>query len=157
MLLNCGVGEDSWESLGVQGDWRQEEKEITEDKIVGWHHQLNGHEFEQAPRGDKGQGSLACCSPWSHKELVTIERLNSNKTVKADQCQMLIRKLTLWYAFPCKQQNPEFSCLSRSTVVLPGLFSITTGLVLQLLASLRATKIFNMKICLLTYNKKSTI
>ena len=42
-------------------DWRQEEKGMTEDKMVGWHHWLNGHEFEQAPGVGKGQGSLACC------------------------------------------------------------------------------------------------
>ena len=44
--------------------------------MIGWHHQLNGHEFEQAPGvGDK-QGSQVCCSPWDHKELDTTERLN---------------------------------------------------------------------------------
>ena len=108
MLLNCGVGEDSWESLdckeiqpvhpkGNQSwifigrtdaeaetpilwpldeknwliwknpdagkDWRQEEKGMTEDKMVGWHHRLDGHEFEQALGVGDGQGSLACCSP----------------------------------------------------------------------------------------------
>ena len=107
MLLNCGVGEDSWESLGLQGDqtsqswrksllnihwkdwcwswssntlqlwctknwlirkdpdagqdWRQEEKGTTKDEMVGWHHQLNRHEFEKAPGDSEGQGSLACC------------------------------------------------------------------------------------------------
>ena len=45
-------------------DWRQEEKGLTEDETVGWHHQLNGHKFGQAPRVGDGQGSLACCSPW---------------------------------------------------------------------------------------------
>ena len=49
-------------------DWRQEEKGPTEDEMVGWHHQLNGHEFEQALGVDDGQGSLACCSPWGCKE-----------------------------------------------------------------------------------------
>ena len=49
-------------------DWRQEEKGMMEDEIVGWHHQLDGHEFEQAPRINDGQGSLECCSPWGHKE-----------------------------------------------------------------------------------------
>ena len=45
--------------------------------MVGWHHQLNGHEFEQAPGGvGHGQGSLVCCSPWHHKELDMIELLN---------------------------------------------------------------------------------
>ena len=48
----------------------------TEDKKVGWHHQLDGREFEQAPRVDDGQGSLACCGPWGRKELDTTERLN---------------------------------------------------------------------------------
>ena len=104
MLLNCGFGEDSWESLGLQGDptspfwmfigrtdpeaetpilwppdaknwligknpnagkdWRQEEKGMTEDEMVGWHHQLDGHEFQQALGIGDGQWSLACCSLW---------------------------------------------------------------------------------------------
>ena len=126
MLSNCGVGEDSWESLGLQDqtsqsqrnqlwifirrtdagaeapilwlpdaknwlirkdpdagkDRGQEEKGMTEDKMVGWHHCLNGHEFEQAPGNGEGLGSLACCSPWGPKELVTTERLN-NKNKKS--------------------------------------------------------------------------
>ena len=98
MLLNCGVEEDSSESLGNQPwifirrtdaesealilwppdvkswlirknpdsgkDWRQEEKGMTEDEMVGWHHWFNGHEFEQAPGDSEGKGSLACCSIW---------------------------------------------------------------------------------------------
>ena len=47
----------------VGKDWRQEEKGTTEDEMVGWHHRLNGHEFEQTPGDGEGQGSLACCSP----------------------------------------------------------------------------------------------
>ena len=58
-------------------DWRQEEEGMTEDKMVEWHHQLNGHEFEQAPGDGEGQGSLACCSPWGHKESDMTEQLNS--------------------------------------------------------------------------------
>ena len=46
--------------------------------MVGWHHQLNGHEFEQAPGDGEGQGSLACCSPWGHKESDTAEQLKNN-------------------------------------------------------------------------------
>ena len=46
--------------------------------MVGWHHQLNGHEFEQALGNGEGQGSLACCGPWGCKELDTTERLNNN-------------------------------------------------------------------------------
>ena len=51
---------------------------MIEDEVVGWHHQLNGHEFEQAPGAGDGQGGLACCSPWGHKESDTTERLNNN-------------------------------------------------------------------------------
>jgi len=51
---------------------------MTEDEMVGWHHQLTGHEFEQAPGDDEAQRSLACCSPWDHKESDTTERLNNN-------------------------------------------------------------------------------
>ena len=57
-------------------DWRQEEKGTTEDEMVGWHHQLYGHEFEQAPGVVDGQGGLAFCSSWGRKELDTTEWLN---------------------------------------------------------------------------------
>ena len=57
-------------------DWRREEKGMTEDEMVGWHHRLNGHEFEQATGVGDGQGSLECCSPWGRKELDTTEWLN---------------------------------------------------------------------------------
>ena len=112
MFLNCGVGEDSWEPLGLQGDqtsqswrkstlnvhwrtnaeaealilwlhdvkswligrdpdaekdWRQNEKRATEDEMVRYHHQLNGHESEQTAGDSEGQGNLACCSPWGCK------------------------------------------------------------------------------------------
>ena len=59
-------------------DWRQEEKGITEDEMVGWHHQLNGYEFEQTLGDSEEQGSLACCSPWGLKESDTSEPLNNN-------------------------------------------------------------------------------
>ena len=49
---------------------------MTEIETVGWHHRLNGHEFEQALEDGERQGSLACCIPWSHKELDTTDRLN---------------------------------------------------------------------------------
>ena len=57
-------------------DWGQEEKGMTEDKIVGWHHQLNGHEFGWTPGVGDRQGGLACCGSWGHKELHTSEWLN---------------------------------------------------------------------------------
>ena len=121
MLLNCGVAEDSWESLGLQGDptspfwrrsaldffgrsdakaetpvlwpphanswligkdsdagrdWGQEEKWMTEDEMAGWYHWLNGPESGWSPGVGDGQGGLACCDSWGHKELNTIEQLN---------------------------------------------------------------------------------
>ena len=121
MLLDCGVGEDSWESLGLleiqpvypKGnqswifigrtdveaetpilwppdakswfigkypdagkDWGQEEKGTTEDKMVGWHHQLNGHGFVWTLGVGDGQGGLACCGSWSRKESDMTEQLN---------------------------------------------------------------------------------
>ena len=54
----------------------QEEKGMIEDEMVRWHHQFNGHEFEQSLGAGDGQGGLACCSPWGHKELDTNERRN---------------------------------------------------------------------------------
>ena len=58
-------------------DWNQEEKAATEDEMVGWHHQLNGHELEQALGVGDGQGRLVCCSPWGCKE--------SNSTLTTEQ------------------------------------------------------------------------
>ena len=50
--------------------------------MVGWHHRLNGHEFEQTLGDGEGQGSLVCCSAWGHKELDTAERMDSNLSHK---------------------------------------------------------------------------
>ena len=116
MLLNCGVGEDSWESLDCKEiqpvhprgdessvfirrtdaeaetpilwrpdaknwpdsgkDWRWEEKGMTEDEMAGWHHQLDGHEFECTLGVGDGQEGLVCCNSWGRKESDTSERLN---------------------------------------------------------------------------------
>ena len=57
-------------------DWRQEEKRATEDEMVGWHHQLNGHGFGWTPGVGDGQGGLVCCSSWGHKESDMTEWLN---------------------------------------------------------------------------------
>ena len=121
MLLNCGIGEGSWESLGLQGDptspfWRrlvlgvlwkvdakaetpvlwpphvkswliekgsdagrdlgQEEKGTMEDEMAGWHHRLDGCEFESTLGVGDRQRGLVCCDSWGHKELDTTELLN---------------------------------------------------------------------------------
>ena len=64
---------------------------MTEDEMVGWHHQLNGHEFEQAPGDTGGQRSLACYSPWGCKEVDTMQQLNNkNKNSKIIQINVKI-------------------------------------------------------------------
>ena len=60
-----------WEILNAGGEGNE---------IVGWHHQLDEHKFQQAPGGGDGQGNLVCCSPWAHKESYRNEQLNSNKS-----------------------------------------------------------------------------
>ena len=72
-MKNWLIGKD----LNAVKDWRQEEeKGMTEDKMVGCHHQLERHEFEQASGVGNGQGSLACCCPWGQKKLEMTEQLN---------------------------------------------------------------------------------
>ena len=58
---------------------------MTEDEMVGWHHQLVGHEFEQALGVGDGQGGLSCCSPWSRKELDKTEQLNCSTLLLHDE------------------------------------------------------------------------
>ena len=57
-------------------DWRRKEKGMTEDKMVGWHHQLDGRDFEWTPGDGDGQGGLACCNSWGRKQSDTTEQLN---------------------------------------------------------------------------------
>ena len=65
-----------WKDIDAGKDWGQEEKGTTEDEMVGWHHRLNGHEFEWTPGVGDAQGGLVCCGSWGHKELDTTEQLN---------------------------------------------------------------------------------
>ena len=65
-----------WEDPDAGKDWRQEEKGMTKDEMAGWHHWLNGHEFEWTPGVGHGQGGLVCCGSWGHKESDMTERLN---------------------------------------------------------------------------------
>ena len=67
---------DSLEKTLKLGKTGARRRSATEDEMVGWHHQLDGYDFEQALGVGDGQGSLACCGPWGHKESDTIERLN---------------------------------------------------------------------------------
>ena len=74
-------------------DWGWEEKGMTEDEMVGWHHWLNGHEFEQALGAGDGQGGLVCCRPWGCMESDTTERLNWTNMLS------WMPFLTCWYFF----------------------------------------------------------
>ena len=67
---------NSLEETLMLGKTEGRKKGDEEDEMVGWHHWLDGHEFEQAPEVGDGQGSLACCSPWGRKESDTSEQLN---------------------------------------------------------------------------------
>ena len=77
-------------------DWGQE-KETTEDEMVGWHHWLNGHELQQSPLDDEGQGSVLCCSPWGHKGSDTTKWLNNNNPM--ENCRS---PYSLWAALMSK-------------------------------------------------------
>ena len=97
---------NSSEKMLTEKDWRQEEKGMTEDKMVGWHHWLNGHEFEWAPGDTEGQGSLACCSPWGHKELDTNEGLNNNNNNFRYKLNKQGDKIQPWHTpFPIWNQS----------------------------------------------------
>ena len=71
---------------------------MTEDKMAGWHHRLNKHDFEQALGDGEGQGSLVCCSPWGRKESDTTWQLNS-KTTNIVQAQNHLWGLPLIQTF----------------------------------------------------------
>ena len=91
-------------------DWRQEGKGTTEDEIVGWHHRLNGHEFEQALGAGDGQGSLVCCNLWGGKESDTTEWLNwtEDETGFGFSLQSILEMLLLtnrfrWVSLPISE------------------------------------------------------
>ena len=75
-----------WKDPDTGKDWRREEKGMTEDEMVGWHHQLNGHEFEWTLGVGDGQGGLVCCSPWGRKESDTTEQLKWIELTELTNC-----------------------------------------------------------------------
>ena len=153
MLLNCGVGEDSWESIGLQGDptspfsrsaldffgrndakaetpvlwpphakswligkdsdagrdWGQEEKGTTEDEMAGWHHRLDGREFEWIPGVGDGQGGLAFCDSRGRKELDTTEQLNLTELNWVFHCVYVPQLL---HPFICRWTSRLLPCSS---------------------------------------------
>ena len=91
-------------------DWRQEEKGMTEDEMVGWHHRLDGHEFEQVSGVGDGQVSLVCCSPWGGKETDLNEPLNWTVAVPLIKWGNLSCSLTL---------VPQFFHLQSGDIMVP--------------------------------------
>ena len=87
---------------------------MTEDEMVGWHHQLNRHEFEQAPRDGEGLGSLMSCSPWGCKELDMTERLNNNKGMRMDLLIGSVQFISVAQSCPTL-----YDPMNRSTPGLP--------------------------------------
>ena len=92
-VKNWLIGKDP----GAGKDWKWEEKGMTEDEMVGWHHWLNGHEFEQALGVSDGQRSLEWCSPWDCKESDTTERLNWTEMTT----DIIPKKISIWKDFEC--------------------------------------------------------
>ena len=120
----------SWfirKDLNAGKDWRQEEKGLTEDEMVGWRHQLNGHQFEQALGVGQGQGSLAFCSPWVSKRTIWLSdwtEPNWSDTVKSFSIvneaevnvfwnsfafSMIQRMLATWSLVPLPFLNPAWT------------------------------------------------
>ena len=101
-------------------DWRQEEKGTTEDKIVGWHHWLNGHESEYAPGVGDGQGSLGCCSPWGLKESDMTERLNSKSNIAKGFSVVSDAEVHAFFPNPCISSDLKTSVNSFMMTSAPG-------------------------------------
>ena len=91
---------------------------MTEDEMAGWHHWLDGHEFEHAPGVGNGQGSVACCSPWGRKESDTIEWLNWTDVIQASPVIMHLRFLFRQLRFFPQGSLPESTMKSRIVVVI---------------------------------------
>ena len=89
-----------WKNPDPGKDWRWKEKGTTEDETVGWHHWLNGHEFEQNLGVGDEQGGLACCSPWHHKESETAEQQNWNELNSLPQSTTEQVRRNKWPPFP---------------------------------------------------------
>ena len=94
----------------VGKDWRWEEKGMTEDEMIGWHHQLDGHESEWTPRVGDGQGSLVCCSPWGRKQLDTTERLNWTEL-------NMSRSLAEWWMQGSSQSHFFWNSLEKAVFI----------------------------------------
>ena len=102
----------TWKDPDAGKDWRQEEKGTTEDEMFGWHHQLNGHVFEQSLTVGDGQEGLECCSPWGHKKLDRTEPLNWTELIVSLIAHLCLRAgICKWLASGvCLQELIESQC-----------------------------------------------
>ena len=89
---------DSLEKNLMLGKTEGRRRRGRQDKMVGWHHRLDGHELEQAPRIGDGEGGLACCSPWSYKES------NTTKWLNWIELEVIIKHILIFYHFSCSNQ-----------------------------------------------------
>ena len=100
-------------------DWGQEEKRATEDELIGWHHRLDGHEFEQTPGDGEGQRSLACCSPWGHR--VGHDWSDLACTQLSLVLYSLCINILLLKGFPGSSTGKESTCNAGDPSSIPGL------------------------------------
>ena len=126
-----------WKDPDVGKDWGQEEKGTIEDKMVGWHHRVSGHGFGWTLGVGDGQGGLACCGSWGHKESDITKRLNQTESLTASKQQLSLHlglwMLSLLLDLPDSAQEERSFCRSSwgSTLILvsPSLsYKLRTGL-----------------------------
>ena len=103
-MWRAGSGKDP----DARKDWRQEGKGVTEDEMAGGHHRLNGHEFGLTLGDREGQGSLAWCSPWGHKEWDTTEQLHNNNLGELTPASTITKTLlSLSQCLWCAGNTPD--------------------------------------------------
>ena len=109
-----------WKDPHAGKDWRWEEKGTIEEEMVGWHHRLDGHEFEQTLGIGDGQGSLVCCSPWGSQRVGhNWEQLNW--TEEETKILFFFQFTCIFKGFPCGLADKESACNVRDLGSIPGL------------------------------------
>ena len=102
-----------WKDLDAGKDWGQEEKAMTEDEMVGWHHRLNGHGFGWTPGVGDEQGGLVCFGSWGHKESDMTERLNWTELIQVSSQDWI--KASVFVSNSWRRGNPGGASGKEST------------------------------------------
>ena len=107
-----------WKDHDAGRDWGQEEKGTTKDEMAGWHHQLDGHEFEWTPGVGDGQGGLACCNSWGRKESDMTERLNWTELMRGRSKKYVWSRVMRVKGFPGDSvvRNPPAIALDTGSI-----------------------------------------